>query len=232
MKSPFSKISRLTGTLALVAGATNLGATQFISNLGNIWDNGIGDIQTIAPGQTYASSFATGPACSFVLNSVTVEFLTWGDPSYLPPSPAQGFHLQLYEPLGFFSLKLIGELGDPTLNPQPTQWPAYTAFFDYTPLTEITLDPSATYALAASQAPNGTDGPLLLFTYHQSDTLDGWELLTTSQGTFDGSTVQVLGSFFRYNLVMAVEATPVPEPAAASLLLVASLAAASLRRSK
>ena len=121
---------------------------------------------------------------------------------------------------------------NPTFNPQPTQWPTDTAFFDYSPLNAITLDPSATYALAASQAPDGADGPGILFTYSQSYTTpEGWQLLTSSEGTFDGSAIS-LGSPFPYNLVMAVEATPVPEPAAPGLFLIAALAAAALRRPK
>ena len=51
MKHPLRTPTALTCTLALLAGVANLGATQFISNLGNTWGSGIGDIQTLTPGQ-------------------------------------------------------------------------------------------------------------------------------------------------------------------------------------
>src|SRR4051812_43455458 len=71
---------RLQRTLLSVMGfvllTTTAPATQYLSNLGNIYPQGIGDIHGLVPGRdTFIAHFYTGSG-TYQLNSVTIEFFT------------------------------------------------------------------------------------------------------------------------------------------------------------
>lgn len=158
-------------------------AEEYLSNLGTRWvdpgtpsANSIGDIQAMFPGQSpFTVQFFTGTMAAgtntggssaggagmiapnptnvvaFGLDSVTYEFIhgqeqAWSDVS-----------VQLYRQAGSTS-NLVGELGNPVVNPGPTQWPQTysstfcTTYVDYHPRSEIRLQPSSEYWLAVGVA--------------------------------------------------------------------------------
>lgn len=174
----------------------NLLSEEYLSNLGNRFvdpanptmpsENEIGDIHALfSPYQPFAVQFFTGsgsderryakmyagapPAVptnsttteKFELNYATFEFdgghaQAWSN-----------LNVQLYHQVGKENV-LVGELGNPVVNPALTQWPESlnpgfcTTYVDYHPLKEILLEPSAAYWLSLSVADGiwPTLGPL------------------------------------------------------------------------
>jgi len=120
-------------------------AVPLVSNLADLWtEGGIGDIHGLFPGGTpYGSDtarFETGTGGNFALNSVMLEFeVSRG----APVGEWNNVDVQLYQ-----GSLLLGNLGNPVIDPTPTQWPqsssaggAYTTFIDFSPFVNITLAP-------------------------------------------------------------------------------------------
>jgi hypothetical protein len=207
--------------LFLAVSSEKAEATLYVSNLGNLWTRGgIGDIHGLFPGGIpYGSdtaSFTTGPG-SFALNAVTLEFEF--DSTY----PA-GLTAPLWLSIQLFQgNSLLGGLGHPAADPMPTQWPqssnpnAYTQFIDFSPLQPITLNPLTQYSIVANMPSNSPVSAALLFTQPGDsayNSVAGWIQGPTTSGDF--------AAFGEY-LMMAVDASPVPEPNAVTLALVGSM---------
>jgi hypothetical protein len=61
---------------------------------------------------------------------------------------------------------VLGDLGNQSINPTPTQWPGFTTYFDFHPLTNIVLQPATEYAVSLTVPYNLPPPHLaLLFTY-------------------------------------------------------------------
>lgn len=194
-------------------------ATPTLSNLGDPWtEGGIGDIHALFPGGTPygtdAANFGTG-AGSFSVNAITLEFEF--DSSY--PAGASAPHalnIELFQQTGSTST-LVGSFGNPTVNSQPTQWPqssfspAYTTFYNFSALVSIRLNPFSSYSLVISDPATSSVDAALLFTRSSAyTTTAGWTMSPTTAG--DPSAA---GEY----LVMAVDATQVPDGANTAVLL-------------
>jgi hypothetical protein len=87
----------------------------------------------------------------FELDSVTFEFI-WGH-----AQPWSDANVEVYQGTGDQSI-LLGQLGNPAVDPMPTQWPESvnpgfcTTHVDYFPLTKIVLQPSSEYSLVLTEA--------------------------------------------------------------------------------
>jgi hypothetical protein len=110
---------------------------------------------------------------------------------------------------------LIGNLGNPVVNPKRTPWPpsphnAYTTFWDFTPVLGINLNPSSKYSLVLSMPASSPVDAAVLFAMDSSYTSRrGWTMSpTTSASPYEQ------GEY----LVMAVNASVIPEPDLAVLL--------------
>jgi hypothetical protein len=174
----------------LVVGIGQTGAEEYLSNLKNLFGDPpspdiIGDIEVLNywygpfvvqfftgsgldEGRS-AKIFTRRPAATatnfatiehFELNSVTVEFL--GSPA--SPWTNISMTVEVYQHLGDQKI-LLGELGNDTVNPTPTQWPHSTTFIDFHPLTNIVLEPLSEYSVELSEPYNFPDVFGLLFTY-------------------------------------------------------------------
>ena len=120
-----------------------------ICNLGVPWNEPgtIGDIQAITPDQQFGMAFVTGPG-RYRLDFVTFEHIKYS-------GPLQNFRVQIYRfgPLETaqppaWPLLLHGQFSNPTVDPRPTQWPAWTKFATYSPNTTITLEANSKYLIA------------------------------------------------------------------------------------
>lgn len=208
--------------ILLTAVCRKIEAATFLSNLGNLWtEGGIGDIHGLFPGGSpYGSDsvyFTTGSGNNFSLNSVTFEF----NPSGVSLAE-ESLSVQLYQQVGF-NTSFIGNLGNPVVNPTPTQWPGSTSFIDFSPLGSITLNPLSQYFVVLSMPATSSVDAALLFTLSSTYTTPtDWTLNGTISGNPSAGGEQ---------LVMAVNAAPVPEPC---FLAAATLAALlfGVRRSK
>ena len=161
--------------ICLITGFIQVGAEEYLSNLENRWIDpsnpavpSIGDNLTlIYPYGPFVVHFFTGsglderryskmrigvlsPALTnsaavehFNLNSVTFEFQ--GGFS----QPWSDIKIEIYRQVGTNSI-LLGEFGNPSLNPAPTQWPWFSTFIDVYPLTNIVLQPFSEYYLSLS----------------------------------------------------------------------------------
>jgi len=190
-------------------------AALYVSNLGNLWtEGGIGDIHGLFPGGSpYGNNtarFTTG-AGSFSVNAITLEFeFDSGFPAGVVAP--QWISIQLFQ-----GSSLLGSFGNPVNNPTPTQWPqaanpsAYTKFINFSPLQTITLSPSTQYSIVTSMPANSPVAAALLFDRSQTyDSMGGWVMGNTTSGNPSAAGER---------LVMAVDATPVPEPTMAVLWL-------------
>jgi hypothetical protein len=217
---------------ALLTFPARTGATTYVSNLGNIFSGGgIGDIHNVFAGTGFEGSFSTGVG-SFNLNFVTLEFFI--TPGLFPPQSWTDVNVQLYQQVGGQTV-LVGQLGNPTVNSTPTQWPpssnplTYTTYFDFHPLSQINLSPYSDYLVAVSGSPTGPSPAAgLLFTMQpgQYTTPANWTMGLATTSTFDGTTIQ-LDPFPQIGyeaLKLAVDATPVPEPGATGLALLGGAA--------
>jgi len=187
-------------------------AALYVSNMGNLWtQGGIGDIHNLFPGGnpygTNIARFTTGTG-NFSLNAITLEFYSG---FYAP----QWVNVQLFRHTAGGDV-FLGSLGNPVLNPTPTQWPqssnpaSYTAFVDYSPLTQFNLDPLSQYNVVVSMAANSPATAALLFTRSFAYTTPtDWVMgFTSSDNPYAAGE----------NLVMGVYATLVPEPNSVALL--------------
>jgi hypothetical protein len=190
----------------------------YVSNLGDLWaEGGIGDIHNLFPGGapygTDTARFTTGSG-NFSLTTFTLEFFF--DPSITSPSAPDWVNLQLYKQTKGGDL-LIGTLGNPIVDPAPTQWPQsanprdYTTFIDFSPLQQITLNPFSQYSVVASVPANSPVVAALVFTKSSSYTTSAdWDMGATTAGNpyADGEY-----------LVMSVSARSVPEPDTEALVM-------------
>jgi hypothetical protein len=189
-----------------------------VSNLGHAWTQpGIGDIHGLFRGGTpYGSDtayFTTG-ADNFLVNAITLEFEN--DSSYPAGTSApQWVSLQLFQQTGGGN-RLLGTLGNPVVDPTPTPWPesanpnAYTTYFDFSSLEPINLNPFSQYSVVVSMPANSPVDAALLFTRSSYISPVGWTMYPTTSGN-----PAAAGEY----LVMAVEATSVPEPGSIVILV-------------
>lgn len=207
MMSPHNMVMKHLTLFTLVTltalSFTRRGLAQgvtYLSNLHTPWTQiGIGDIHGVFRGGTqygsYAAHFTTG-AGSFSLNAITLEFIGVGG--------LQQLRVQLFHEMQSGDV-LLGNLGNPVVNPTPTQWPQYTTFFDFSPVQGVNLNAFSRYSVVLSMPASSPTDAGLLFTepsaYYRSR--DGWTMGVTTSGNPYAS-----GEY----LVMAVSATPVPEP--------------------
>lgn len=210
-------------------------AAQSVSYLGNLEytypyaEGGIGDIHNLfAGGMPYGTDsvdFTTGRGY-FSLDSVTLEFLTASGIA-TNSSSAQWINLQLFQNSGGHE-SLLGSLGNPVLDLRQTPWPeswnpnTYTSFIDFSPVQPITLSPSCTYSIVASMPTNSPELAALLFTtVSVYDTPTDWAMGATMSGD-----PYAAGEY----LIMAVQATQIPEPGTVTLLLLGLIWATRRRR--
>jgi hypothetical protein len=177
-----------TKHLALIIAAVCLllparqahGSTMTISNLGVPWpDGGIGDIQAIFPEQEFGVAVTNG-SNSAALQSVTVEHIGYPGADVIPTFRLQLFLLGArHEEDSYFDVSFVADLGNPVVDPRPTQWPGETSFVTYTPSTVLNLDPNTTYLIVATDVINETG---LLFAPAGNYTVTGdWSLVRRSQ---------------------------------------------------
>jgi hypothetical protein len=203
-------------------------AAQMISNLTNPPPQpGIGDIQGIPSNQSFIGRFSTGLG-SFSVNSVTLEFLTLPD-LYPDPLSLQNFHLDFYQQMpGFGNLTLLGSLGNIQLDPTPTIFPGYTTYYAFSPLSPITLDPSSTYAVVASDtSATGYQEGLLFTQDFSAQSPVGWQMALSYFGPYNGPFTG--WHVFGENLKFAVDATAIPEPSVALVCLLCATVLCSFR---
>ena len=181
-----------------------------VSNLGHAWTQpGIGAIQGLFRGGTpYGSDtayFTTG-AGNFSVDAITLEFFF--DPSITSPSAPQWVSIQLFQQTGGENV-LLGTFGNPVVDPTPTPWPEsanprdYTTYYDFSSLEPINVNPFSQYSVVLSMPTNSPVDAALLFTISSYTTPVGWTMSPTTSG--DPTSAGLY-------LVMAVEATSVPEP--------------------
>lgn len=189
-------------------------AITYVSNLGNLWtEGGIGDVHGLFPGGnpygTDTARFTTGSGPGFSLDAITIEFY--------PGTTSQPWNyvdVQLFQQTGSGSL-LLGSLGNPVVNPTPTQWPGSTTFIDFLPLTSISLSALTQYSVVFSVPTSSPIAAALLFTRSSAYTTPAnWVMGPTTTGNPYTSGER---------LVMAVNATAVPEPSVLGLLTLAGL---------
>ncbi len=208
------KLSRfLLAVLAISSGTPKLCATEFISNLGNLWPNqGIGPCASLLPGNGgQAAYFSTG-AASFTLNSITLEFLV--APDY---GEWNSVDLQIYQQVGiapYPQYSLIGNLNNPTVDGRPTQWPQgrfpnmYTLFIDFHPVGQIGLEPLTAYRVIASVPASSSVIA---------------DVLLTESTDYVAATDWGMTLLYPANLKFSVDATIVPEPNALALTILGCL---------
>jgi hypothetical protein len=198
---------------------------MMIGNLNQLWpDPGtMGNFETVLPGKGYGFMFKTG-ASPYMLNTVTFELINGGNPSAL--------QVELYALQGSLvhlnpNLTPVGQLGNPTADSRPTQWPGYTSFIDFTPSTSTALAPGTYYFIAVNEPVNGDNSNGLTFNFNFSYTISGdWSLPGPfSYWTYLGIPPPAPGpitwqtSASAGSLMLEEDATPVPEPRASILLL-------------
>ena len=208
--------------LALVAIKQSAEAIPMVSNLGYQFtpNQGIGDIEGVFRGGahygSYSAHFTTGAGNNYSINTITLEFEY--DASYPAGLSAQQYlNVQLFKNVGSTSI-LLGSFGNPVVNPLATQWPqsshprAYTTFIDFSPLAQMLLNPSSQYSVVLSMPSSSPTDAALMFAkssaYNTSPA--GWTMgLVTSGNTYANSEY----------LIMAVDATAIPDQSNSALLL-------------
>jgi hypothetical protein len=196
-------------------------AIPYVSNLGDEWTKGgIGDIEALFPGGAHTGSdtanFTTG-AGNFSLNTITLEFEN--DYSYPAGVAApQWVNIQLFQKVGNANI-FLGSFGNPAVDSVPTQWPqspnsrAYTVFIDFSPLMQINLNPFSQYSIVVSMPSNSpVDAALMFATSSAYTSPAGWTMRPTTSGAGSGEY-----------LVMAVDATPIPDQSSTAVLLISGL---------
>ena len=181
-----------------------------VSNLGHAWTQpGIDAIQGLFRGGTpYGSDtayFTTG-AGNFSVDAITLEFFF--DPFITSPSAPQWVSIQLFQQTGGENV-LLGTFGNPVVDPTPTPWPEsanprdYTTYYDFSSLEPINVNPFSQYSVVVSMPANSPVDAALLLTISSYTSPVGWTMSPTTSG--DPTSAGLY-------LVMAVEATSVPEP--------------------
>src|SRR3974390_1156754 len=174
---------------------------EYLSNLGDLWPDptGIGDIHVLfyfyAP---FVVHFLTGSALNdpryakvrianpvlpttnhitiqqFQLDSVTFEFQGG------IVQPWSNITMQVCQQVGSNGVPL-GNLGNPSLNPTRTQWPGFSSFIDFHPLTNIVLESSSEYFVSLSVPYNYPADFAMLFTWSTDYvTLTDWRMGETT----------------------------------------------------
>jgi len=205
------------------AQAQDIASQAMISNLDQIWtQGGMGNFETVIPGHGYGFMFKTD-ATPYLLNTVTFEMLNGGNPATLD--------IQLYTLEGSFpstnpNFVSAGQLGDPTIDSRPTQWPGSTSFVDFTPITPITLAPDTDYLIGVIEPANGDDNNALTFNFNYTYTFSGdWSSFIVpywSYGPPLGPPPAPQGwkiDSSNGSLMLEVNATPAPEPGVSMLFL-------------
>jgi hypothetical protein len=191
-------VALLTATLILFAPQREACATVYVSNLDNQFSGGIGDIHGLFPGGIpYGNDiahFKTG-AGLYTLNFVTLEFYSgW-----------QYINAQLVQ-----NGIVLGQLGNPQVNPKQTQWPGRTTFINFYPNTTLQLNASTSYdVLLSNPVGSGGDAALLFSVSSAYSSPAGWSMTPTSS-----DNPFAVGQFLK----LAIEATLVPEPTPTLLL--------------
>jgi len=215
----------LVAVFALLLTRTdNVLATVMISNLDQLWTSGgMGNFETVTPGYGHGFMFGTG-ANPYILDTVTLEELGGPGSVQVQLYAVQGDPLASRNP----NLVLAGNLGNPAVDPRPTQWPTTTSFIDYTPVTSITLEPHTYYLITATEPVNGNDDTALTFNFNYSYTVSGdWAVdqSVTAYWTYYGSNPPpaLLNGWmpddYSGSMMIEVDATSVPEPSSCVLLL-------------
>lgn len=162
-------IRLLSSALALTGLAANLHADVVLSNLGEV-----GEFRGYGPGLSAGTLFTTGPG-RVTVNTVTLEHLL-----YDPANPPQHFQVRLYQAVyqpgnPDPSLNLVAELGNPVAQSTPTQMPGLTTYVTYSPLSPVTLQANATYAITVGEPLDGANDATVLFTASPNyAALPGW----------------------------------------------------------
>ncbi len=193
----------------LFVAATTAPATQLLSNLGNIYPQGIGDIHgLVSGGDTFIAHFSTG-AGTYQLNSVTIEFLTLTSAPATIESWNSSLDIRLFQADGG-TTNWLGSFENPQINSAPTQWPqsshptAYTTYVDYDPNEPMVLQPFTEYSLLAHKPDGSSQVADLLFSKSADYvTPADWQMDPTS-----ASNTFANGEFLK----LAVGATLVPQP--------------------
>jgi len=174
----------------------------------------IGNFEVVEPGQGFAIDLTTGPT-AYAVDSLTLELegTTLPGPAFNPKILTSG---PGYGP-PFVS---YGQLGNPTFSSQATQWPGITTFINFTPTSQIILQPNTTYMIAMTETENGNDdnairfsgyGPAGAYTY-------GGDVLNTTYAD-DFALNNGVWSYASYaSPILDLQATATPEPESWALL--------------
>ncbi|PWU11124.1 MAG: hypothetical protein C5B50_24055 [Verrucomicrobia bacterium] len=206
----------LVVALVTLSGASNkASATVYLSNLDYPLPSGggIGDIEGVSSDNEYSAHFTTGAGSSYDVTGITLEFY----PAAFLPGDLLSIQLSRVS-----DGVILGSFGNPAFDPKPSPWPDYSSFVDFSPGAPISLDPSTKYTLAVTCLPGGSVD--IFFTNFSYTNQAGWTMQRTTF-TSGGFT-----SGFRYQMVMAVDATPVPEPSTTALVLGGGIALAARKR--
>lgn len=220
MKTGFcsrEKLKVLAALLCWLSFHHSVEAATQLSNLDNRHPEGsLGDIQYLQPEfvgyDRYTIPFTTGGGL-FNVNSITLEFLF---DTQVPTSimATQWIRLRLFEDQS--PQRPLGSFGNPVPNAKPTQWPnwsptIHTEYVDFSPLEDIRLKPSTEYSLLLTMPTNSPGNALLLFSMSSNYVApSGWQMsATTSHNPY------AAGEYLKF----AIDATLVPEPNAATLVI-------------
>jgi hypothetical protein len=192
----------LTSAAALLGAAATARADVMISNLSQE-----GLPYGYGPGLSAGTVFSTGPApCT--LNSATLEH--W---YYDPANPPQHFQVRIYQaqytpdnPVP--TMQWVADLGNPTVDPTPLAgFPGQYALVRYSPLAEVVLEPSTSYALMIGEPLDGAVEAAVMFTSSSNyDAADGWAL-SGDLGGLDVGTAQYWWPASAH-LMFAMDASP------------------------
>lgn len=209
-------------------------AELMIGNLDQVWTRGgMGNFETVVPGDGYGFVFETG-AAPFTLNQVTLEELGGPGSVQLALYTLQGDPAGVHNP----SMTLAGGLGYAAIDPRPTQWPGYTSFIDYTPVTSIVLEPNTFYLIAATEPASGNNNTALTFNFNFSYTVSGdWSVDPGVATWAYNPNLSPMNPLSGWNseissgsLMIEVDATPVPEPSLYGMLGACALTLLGFRR--
>jgi hypothetical protein len=203
---------RLVAALLLLTASLRASADIYLSNLDNRWDipGSIGDIHDLFPGGfpygTNSIEFATGNGI-YDVNAVTLEFFF---DQVHPAAAPEWIDIQLFQTTDATEL-LLGRFGNAVPNSEPTQWPNNTKYFDFSPLQEIRLKPFSQYSLVFSMPRESPATAALLFSISSNYVAQsGWTMNATKSGN-----PHATGEYIK----VAVDATIIPEPNVAILLI-------------